>query len=118
MSTADLLDPTIDESFKCAAVFTRLDGSLAVDWEGFCYKFHCYACDSGPTTAPVVNPCPATFNGERRVCVAPGVFVSAENLPWNPRVYFNNPTAVWLAIIFSLLVAMAGVFIFLMLRRK
>ena len=123
MSDADLLDASIDANYKCAQLYTQNDGSLAMDWKGFCYLNWCYPCDPGPSFASAVavqnpSPCPAAFNGHYRVCVAPGYYAISDGLVWNPLVFINDTAGVWLAIIFSLLCVFMGLWVFVNLLKK
>lgn len=114
MTDAELLNPTIPRAWKCAKFYTEA-GRTQIDWRGFCSEFTCYPCDSGekPAVATLPSPlspvCPQNFNGPRRVCTQPGYWVYAEMLNWNPSVYLNNVSGIWLAIIWTTLVVMGGI---------
>lgn len=123
VASPELLDPSITADWKCARLYNdTVSGSLRIDWKGFCTGFTCFPCDPGANPeqwALQPSVCPDAFNGPRRVCVAPGYWVNANNLPWNTEVFLNNPQAVWLALIWSLLVVLGGFYlIFTCLDRR
>ncbi len=107
MTDAELMNPDLPLDWKCASIFTDPQtGNLVMDWKGSCFGFNCFPCEAGPVPAsatlpPTTNPCPIPFNGARRVCINPGVWINADNSPWNPAVFLNNPAALWLSVIWT-----------------
>jgi hypothetical protein len=117
MSDAELLNPALPIEWKCVSIFTDPQtGALVMDWKGSCYGYSCYPCQAGPVPSsvglpPTIDPCPVPFNDVRRVCALPGWWINADNSPWSPVVFLNNPAAVWLAIIWSFMFCFAIFFV-------
>ncbi len=126
MTDAELLNTAISDEYKCAAFFNDPQtGAKTVDWKGFCYGFQCYPCDSGPVPAssslpPTVSPCggQTVFNGPRRVCIVPGIWIGADNMNWNPAIFLANTSSVWLAIIWSFMMVFGFLFLFFALSNR
>ncbi|KYQ89238.1 hypothetical protein DLAC_09893 [Tieghemostelium lacteum] len=88
---------------KCATFYYNPDtDSLVIDARGFCASGKCRQCDytnNAPGSALV-----AEGKGPQRVCVFPGRYETVHTAPWSGGAYYENPTNVWLAIFFCLIV--------------
>jgi hypothetical protein len=80
------------------------DTVSATDFLGTCYDGICRFCNPGLTSSSPDKACaPGAGVGPARVCVYPGVVVTAFRAPWDGNVYYQDRVAVWLAVFFPFL---------------
>ncbi|KAK5576114.1 hypothetical protein RB653_007254 [Dictyostelium firmibasis] len=92
-------------STKCAYTYFNYRynnypaGSLSIDYQGTCVNGKCRMCNyaSGAYQSGEGKNSP-------RTCVFPGKFATVHSQSWASGKYFEDPTQVWLAILFCLIV--------------
>jgi len=100
MGNAALRDGSYPKGWKCADVYaldSTLPDQLTINYQGACVEGKCKFCNHRTG----YQCYPSTGRGTERYCVYPGKVVNSHERNWQEGSYYENPDAVWWAIIFT-----------------
>eukprot|EP01092_Planopodium_desertum_P009306 TRINITY_DN3998_c0_g1_i1.p1 TRINITY_DN3998_c0_g1~~TRINITY_DN3998_c0_g1_i1.p1 ORF type:complete len:214 (-),score=38.85 TRINITY_DN3998_c0_g1_i1:115-756(-) len=111
-----ILNTTYSEELKCADLYVDINGNTQADYTGTCIERKCRFCSSpaSPSGFSGQTQCGGSAGGVKasRVCVWPGREVSTVDAFWTAPIYRTDRVAVWLALIFVLIVVLLAVVAF------
>jgi len=108
LSQIQVANSTFPDSWKCAITYSY-NGTYAVDQEGICIDRTCRYCNYRTNGGRGFPNCPTDNTGKERYCAYPGKLVTGHYFSWSPGVYYENPTAVWLAIFWCFFIIACGI---------
>jgi len=110
-SDVQITDSSISKTYKCADLYTDSNGNLQADNIGYCIQGECSACvydysnDGAAAQNLKMGSC-TTGQGisNARSCTYGNTLTNQHQISWSGGRYYQNPTWVWLAIYFPLIV--------------
>ncbi|KYQ89390.1 hypothetical protein DLAC_10050 [Tieghemostelium lacteum] len=114
---SDLEMNNITSTLKCADTYVDNTNNftLTIDYLGFCTKGKCRMCNYKSTST---NSQTTPGKGDIRTCIYPGTYVSPHSSQWSSKLYYENPTNVWLAIFFCLIMIQIGLTVVMFFFKK
>jgi len=97
LDSAALGSLAFPEALKCASLYSSSGSNLQINYRGQCIEGTCRWCD---WTSNSVQCGGGAGMGKPRRCAHPGYWTSAHSANWANGEYYENPPAVWDAIIF------------------
>jgi len=104
MPNSDILDAWIPDTYKCGDVIRKGNDVMMVDSprNSSCIEGICRSCDPYSNAQICVKGRVST-----RGCAVPGKINSINGLKWVAGTYYQDPTYVWFAVCFSVIVVLA-----------
>jgi len=123
LSQGQITNSNFSSTWKCAVTYTVPNSSppqLAIDFLGACISGNCEFCNYNGGGGSAQSCQPGQGMGTPRQCGYPGNMYSTHLIQWSPGTYYEQPTNVWWAVFFCMVVILmfcALVSLFLGFRR-